>query len=504
MRIHHRTLSFAALGLSVGLVLSACAAPQPGSTEPPVNPVAGRYADAVGIQLFMWNWNSVAAECTSVLGPAGIDWVEVSPPQEHVLGDEWWTHYQPVSYQIESRLGTRAEFQNMVSTCDAAGVGIIADAVINHMSGEDSGTGWAGTEHGRKDYPGLYTTDDFHWCELTTNGQIDDYTDAEQVQTCDLVGLHDLATEKPSVRETIAAYLNDLIDLGVMGFRIDAAKHMPAADIRAIVDLLPDDTYIINEVIRGGGEPIQPEDYLRVGDVWEFDYARSSLRYFTGTGVGYAAAETRYESYAPSESAITFISNHDTERNGETLSVGRSAANFEIATAAMLADPYGKPMLYSGYYFEQRDTGPILESDGRVRDVSCDTGTSAATAGEFEAGQFICAHRWTSTLGMIRFHDVAFGAGRTDVLREPGVVGWGRGDRGFFVANYRIKDYADAPIPTSMEAGTYCDVITGGANPIVDGTCAGISVTVDAQGNIVTPIASRTAVAIHAESRVLE
>jgi hypothetical protein len=55
-----------------------------------------------------------------------------------------------------------------------------------------------------------------------------------------------------------------------------------------------------------------------------------------------------------------------------------------------------------------------------------------------------------------------------------------------------------------MEAGTYCDVITGGANPIVDGTCAGISVTVDAQGNIVTPIASRTAVAIHAESRVLE
>src|SRR5690606_20731130 len=71
----------------------------------------------VGIQLFQWTWDSIAAECTDVLGPAGIEWVLTSPPQEHIVGRPWWTAYQPVSYRIESRLGTREEFGTMVSTC---------------------------------------------------------------------------------------------------------------------------------------------------------------------------------------------------------------------------------------------------------------------------------------------------------------------------------------------------------------------------------------------------
>ena len=32
----------------------------------------------------------------------------------------------------------------------------------------------------------------------------------------------------------IAGYFNDLIDIGVAGFRVDAAKHMWPADIQAI------------------------------------------------------------------------------------------------------------------------------------------------------------------------------------------------------------------------------------------------------------------------------
>ena len=79
-------------------------------------------------QMFEWDWDSVAAECTSFLGPAGYGFVQgkvkkknsvsrriktdemmllprssltcfpvVSPAQEHVQGAEWWTDYQPVS-----------------------------------------------------------------------------------------------------------------------------------------------------------------------------------------------------------------------------------------------------------------------------------------------------------------------------------------------------------------------------------------------------------------------
>ncbi|MFH8475059.1 hypothetical protein [Streptomyces sp. NPDC018000] len=49
--------------------------------------------------------DSVAKACTDILGPAGYGYVEVSPPQEHIQGSQWWTSCRPVSYKIAGRLG---------------------------------------------------------------------------------------------------------------------------------------------------------------------------------------------------------------------------------------------------------------------------------------------------------------------------------------------------------------------------------------------------------------
>jgi len=61
-----------------------------------------------------------------------------------------------------------------------------------------------------------------------------------QVRNCRLVNLLDLALEKNYVRSKIAEYMNYLIDIGVAGFRIDAAKHMWPGDVKAILDELKD------------------------------------------------------------------------------------------------------------------------------------------------------------------------------------------------------------------------------------------------------------------------
>lgn len=50
-----------------------------------------------------------------------------------------------------------------------------------------------------------------------------------------MLGLPDLATGNEYVRERLIHYLNNLISLGVAGFRIDAAKHIWPADIDYIV-----------------------------------------------------------------------------------------------------------------------------------------------------------------------------------------------------------------------------------------------------------------------------
>ena len=57
---------------------------------------------------------------------------------------------------------------------------------------------------------------------------------------CRLNALRDLKGSKEYVRSTIASYLNKLVDWGVAGFRIDAAKHMMPADLLNILDRLND------------------------------------------------------------------------------------------------------------------------------------------------------------------------------------------------------------------------------------------------------------------------
>ena len=212
-------------------------------------------AGDVMVHLFEWKWTDIAAECETVLGPAGFKAVQISPPQEHSITPsfDWSERYQPVSYSIaRSRSGTAAEFQDMVLRCDAVGVGIIVDAVINHMTNFPSpGVGSNGTAYTKYDYPGLYTVDDFHApCALN------DYQSAANVQDCELFSLPDLNTRRGPVRQKIADYLLMLARLGVAGFRVDAAKHIQQVDLDSIF-------YLVNTTLAGEGRPL-PYVFLEV------------------------------------------------------------------------------------------------------------------------------------------------------------------------------------------------------------------------------------------------
>jgi hypothetical protein len=57
------------------------------------------------------------------------------------------------------------------------------------MTGKDEGTGVAGSHFEHYDYPGIYNTENFHHCHLTSNDDIKNFRNREQVQTCELVNL---------------------------------------------------------------------------------------------------------------------------------------------------------------------------------------------------------------------------------------------------------------------------------------------------------------------------
>ncbi|GAA2009873.1 alpha-amylase [Microbacterium ulmi] len=455
-----RRLALAAAGaLAASLALGGCSATI-GTVE--VGP------PDVGVQLFQLPWTTVAQECEQNLGPAGFAWVLVSPAQESVTGDEWWTSYQPVSYRVESRLGTRAEFADMTARCREAGVAVIADAVVNHMTGQDAaGTGWAGSAYDHYSYPGLYAPEDFHHCGLTPNDDIADYGSREQVQTCELVNLADLDTSSPAVRERIGAYLDDLLSLGVAGVRIDAAKHIAAADVAAIVGGLPAGTRILSEVIRGGGEPVQPEEYTSFGEVFEFTYARDLAPQLRAGVLTDPDLSGERPLHVPSDRAVVFVDNHDTER-GEAGVTYRDGDLYAMANALMLADDFGTPVVYSGYAFTDRDAGAPVDADGRVVAPVCAAGDAEVSA--LADGDRTCVHAWTAIRGMLEWRRVAASAPRLPGVDDGDAYGFEREGRAVVAVNPGADEERLA-VPTTLPDGRYCDVVRAG--PVVADTAPG-------------------------------
>lgn len=190
-----------------------------------------------------------------------------------------------VSYKLQTRSGNSSELANMISRCNAMGVRIYVDAVINHMTGLD-GVGSAGSiaNYSAKYWPGVpYFPEDFH-----PGCGIEDYNNDDQVRNCWLVGLADLDQSVEYVREKIIEYMNGLIDLGVAGFRVDAMKHMLPADIQKIFDQLNNlntkqgfaensRPFITQEVIDLGGEGIKSTEYTFLGTVTEFKYSGKNI-----------------------------------------------------------------------------------------------------------------------------------------------------------------------------------------------------------------------------------
>jgi alpha-amylase len=470
------------------------------------------------VHLFEWKWTDIATECETVLGPAGFRAVQVSPPQEHsvVPSHDWSERYQPVSYSIaRSRSGTAAEFTDMVRRCKTAGVDIIVDAVINHMTNFPSpGVGSNGTAYTKYSYPGLYAPTDFH-----PACGVNDYRNAANVQDCELLSLPDLNTGLATVRQKIADYLTSLARLGVAGFRIDAAKHIQQVELDDIIARVNQAAtaeqrplpYFFLEVIAGAGEALVPRDYFGEGyasggaaDITEFTFVGVGNK-FLGSGgehisqlnpngtSGNQFSESAW-GLMPSDKAIVFLQNHDTQH-----SCGLSYRDgnvFRLANVWMLAQPYGYPSILSSYPFvcpAGNSMGPPSDAAGNTNTVTCAASFETATI-----GQWVCEHRDPSIRNMVGFRRVVAG---TDVNRwwdnSANALAFSRGDKGFVaINNERVT--VTAEVTTGLTPGSYCDLLTGGKS---NGVCAGTTVVVESGGTVRLNLGAKSAIAIDAATR---
>ncbi|MEU5885296.1 carbohydrate-binding module family 20 domain-containing protein [Streptomyces sp. NPDC047461] len=422
--------------------------------------------------LWSYNWNSVASECTDVLGPNGYGAVWVAPPAESLKQSNyyWWDVYQPYSYNLSGRFGTAAQFASMVDACHDAGVKVYTDTVINHTAAQ-TGTGYDGTAITNKYDTPDWDPDDFHTSAECGDSDliIDDWSNLAEIQNCELLGLPDLETEDDDVRSGIAAYLNKQIALGVDGFRIDAAKHMPVADLNAIRAKLNTTTagsapYVFQEVYPGSTPAAS--DYYSVGDVLDFGYASKLKSSFQGN---VSDLESLPSSGAlPPANSVSFVTNHDTERNGLHMSY-KDGDTYRLANVFQLAYKWSTPTVYSGFEFSSSDQAPP-NSGGFVTDTNC-------------SGGWYCLQRDTAITGMVKWHNAVGSASVSNwSAKSSGVIGFGRGTAGYVAIN-NGSSAATYTFATGMADGTYANVVDNGATTVtVSGGSA--TLTVPAKGAI--------------------
>ena len=428
------------------------------------------------VHLFEWSWNDIADECETFLGPKGFDAVQISPPTEHVKGQQWWTRYQPITYQnLTSRSGTEAELQSMINRCHNAGVKIYADIVVNQMANHlvEGNYGIDGTWWAPRDYP-EFSTQDFH------PGCATDYTDANSVWSCDLSGMPDLDHSLNHVRTTIGAYLQRLSNMGVDGFRIDAAKHMPPSDIAGFLQAAGN-PWVFLEVIGAGGEApeIQPPNYTHMGLVTEFAYGPAVAGNFNGQ-IKHLLDLGPSWGLLPSSDALVFIDNHDRERGhgGSGNLFYQDGAKYNLANVFMLAYPYGYPKVMSGFEFDDSTT------------AGTDMGPPAP--GGCDANGWVCQHRWGNIANMVGFRNYTVDAWSVDnkTTINDNAIAFSRGDKGFVVINNGQSSVTES-LYTGMPAGDYCDILRG------DDECSGTIISVDGNGFASFNVGPESASAIH-------
>ena len=191
--------------------------------------------DAVNTETIMhvWSWNfpEIARNMKSI-ADAGFTMIQTSPVQacyapegsgkkifdEKVTEGNWYYYYQPTAWTIGNNiLGTKAQMQEMLDSAAKYNLKVIVDVLPNHTAFDTD----AVSEDFYKAVGGREKM--FHTNGLTP---IVDYNDRRECTLMGCGGLPDVNTENPDFQKYYMEFVNELLHMGVRGFRYDTAKHI--------------------------------------------------------------------------------------------------------------------------------------------------------------------------------------------------------------------------------------------------------------------------------------
>ncbi len=264
-------------------------------------------------------------------------------------------------YQIDPKFGTMDDLKELVELCHSRNVQIILDLVINHSS---RGNKWFQSfvsAHKNND-----STDPYYDFYTWTNEKLSGAT-YYPIPGTDHYYEGNFSSEMPEMNfdnETVRQAMVDLakyyLDLGVDGFRFDAAKYIYFADpaksvafwdwYMAELRMIKPDIYTVAEVWDADGA-IFP--YFSSTNCFNFTMSQTSGKIASTAKGGNVNTFVSYvDSYIknikaknPNAMMVSFIANHDTDRAAGFLTLATGNA-FTAANVSILLP--GSTFIYYG------------------------------------------------------------------------------------------------------------------------------------------------------------
>ncbi|MBQ6293777.1 MAG: hypothetical protein IJK77_07920 [Lachnospiraceae bacterium] len=265
-------------------------------------------------------------------------------------------------YEVDSSFGTMDDLKELIDLCHERNVKLILDLVLNHTSTNNKWFVEFKNAHVNGDTSSPYY-DFYSWgTQSYLSGRaFNRINDSDHYYECNFFsGMPELNYDNEAVREEMVEVAKYYLDLGVDGFRFDAAKYIYFGDNKASEEFW---AWYITELKK-----VKPDIYT-VGEVWDSDSitqlyypafncfnftgAQTSGLYADAARMGNVNGLTNYtENYLKTVQAmradamfVPFIANHDTDRSAGYLTV---ASGYAYVGANLLILGPGSPFIYYG------------------------------------------------------------------------------------------------------------------------------------------------------------
>ena len=264
-------------------------------------------------------------------------------------------------YEIDPQFGTEQDLRDLIQICHQRGVKIILDLVINHTSIKHPWFQEFSNAHKQNDTENEYYDFYSHSPSFVKGRTFSRIPGASDYYECNFYGeMPELNFDNEAVRQAILDMAKYYIDLGIDGFRFDAAKYIYYGDETKNVEFwswfmqelrtVKNDIYTVAEVFDSDQVAIP---YTVATDCFNFSMSQASGQV---AGAAMDGNVNRYVNYIDSylksiksnrsdAMLVTFIANHDMDRAAGFLTTATGYAK-TAATLSILTP--GSPYIYYG------------------------------------------------------------------------------------------------------------------------------------------------------------